>query len=193
MSENTQLPTADTATQDEHWMLYALMLADRAEQAGEIPVGAVLVKDNQVIGEGWNMSICQHDPSAHAEMQAIRQAAGKIQNYRLLDTTLYVTLEPCAMCAGLLVHSRVKRLVFGALDAKTGAAGSVTDLVRHPVLNHQLEVTGGVLAAQCADKLSSFFRRRRQEQKAAKLLSQEALSQKALLQKNGQEIQDKQQ
>lgn len=157
---------------DEHWMHYALALADKAEQAGEIPVGAVLVKDNQVVGEGWNMSICQHDPSAHAEMQAIRQAANQIKNYRLLDTTLYVTLEPCAMCAGLLVHSRVKRLVFGALDAKTGAAGSVTDLVRHPALNHQLEVTSGVLAQLCADKLSSFFRRRRQEQKAAKALVQ---------------------
>ncbi|WP_306523870.1 tRNA adenosine(34) deaminase TadA [Rheinheimera sp.] len=157
---------------DEHWMHYALALADKAEQAGEIPVGAVLVKDNQVVGEGWNMSICQHDPSAHAEMLAIRQAANQIKNYRLLDTTLYVTLEPCAMCAGLLVHSRVKRLVFGALDAKTGAAGSVTDLVRHPALNHQLEVTSGVLAQLCADKLSSFFRRRRQEQKAAKALVQ---------------------
>lgn len=157
---------------DERWMQYALALADKAELAGEIPVGAVLVKDNQVIGEGWNMSICQHDPSAHAEMLAIRQAAGQIQNYRLLDTTLYVTLEPCAMCAGLLVHSRVKRLVFGAFDAKTGAAGSVTDLVRHPVLNHQLEVTSGVLADLCAEKLSSFFRRRRQEHKAAKALLQ---------------------
>ena len=178
---------------DIYWMQYALKLADKAEQAGEIPVGAVLVKDNQVLGEGWNLSICQHDPSAHAEMLAIRQAAQQLQNYRLLDTTLYVTLEPCAMCAGLLVHARVKRLVFGALDAKTGAAGSVTDLVRHPVLNHQLEVTGGVLAAQCADKLSSFFRRRRQEQKAAKQLSQEALSQEAISQKAEQDIQDKQQ
>lgn len=175
MPQNIKLmqPETDTQTQDEHWMSYALMLADKAELAGEIPVGAVLVKDNQVIGEGWNMSICQHDPSAHAEMLAIRQAASQIKNYRLLDTTLYVTLEPCAMCAGLLVHSRVKRLVFGALDAKTGAAGSVTDLVRHPVLNHQLEVTSGVLAQQCADKLSSFFRRRRQEHKAAKNLSQQ--------------------
>lgn len=192
MPEHSQLPAADT-TRDEHWMLYALELADKAEQAGEIPVGAVLVKDDQVIGEGWNMSICQHDPSAHAEMLAIRQAAEHIKNYRLLDTTLYVTLEPCAMCAGLLVHARVKRLVFGALDAKTGAAGSVTDLVRHPVLNHQLEVTAGVLAAQCADKLSSFFRRRRQEQKAAKRLSQDALSQQALSQNAEQECQEEQQ
>lgn len=172
MSEIPQAVTEPEQQTDERWMHYALALADKAEQAGEIPVGAVLVKDNQVIGEGWNMSICRHDPSAHAEMLAIREAAVRVQNYRLLDTTLYVTLEPCAMCAGLLVHSRVKRLVFGAFDAKTGAAGSVTDLVRHPVLNHQLEVTSGVLAAQCADKLSSFFRRRRQEHKAAKAAKQ---------------------
>ena len=159
--------------QDVYWMQYALQLADKAEQAGEIPVGAVLVKDNQVIGEGWNLSICQHDPSAHAEMLAIRQAALRMQNYRLLDTTLYVTLEPCAMCAGLLVHSRIKRLVFGAFDAKTGAAGSVVDLVRHPVLNHQVEVESGVLAAACGAKLSAFFQRRRREHKAAKALQQQ--------------------
>jgi tRNA(adenine34) deaminase len=149
-------------------MQYALQLADKAEQSGEIPVGAVLVKDGVVLGEGWNQSIQLNDPSAHAEMIAIRQAAEKIGNYRLIDCTLYVTLEPCAMCAGLLVHSRVKRLVFGAKDAKTGAAGSVLDIVRHPVLNHQLDVLDGPLAQQCADKLSEFFRRRRAEQKALK-------------------------
>ena len=157
-----------TADDDLHWMQYALQLADKAEQSGEIPVGAVLVKDGVVLGEGWNQSIQLNDPSAHAEMIAIRQAAEKIGNYRLIDCTLYVTLEPCAMCAGLLVHSRVKRLVFGAKDAKTGAAGSVLDIVRHPVLNHQLDVMDGPLAQQCADKLSEFFRRRRAEQKALK-------------------------
>lgn len=157
-----------TADDDLYWMRYALQLADIAEQSGEIPVGAVLVKDGLVLGEGWNQSIQLNDPSAHAEMIAIRQAAEKIGNYRLLDCTLYVTLEPCAMCAGLLVHSRVKRLVFGAKDAKTGAAGSVLDIVRHPVLNHQLDVQDGALAQQCADKLSAFFRRRRAEQKALK-------------------------
>lgn len=157
-----------TAEDDLHWMQYALQLADKAEQSGEIPVGAVLVKDGVLLGEGWNQSIQLNDPSAHAEMIAIRQAAEKIGNYRLIDCTLYVTLEPCAMCAGLLVHSRVKRLVFGAKDAKTGAAGSVLDIVRHPVLNHQLEVQDGALAQQCADKLSAFFRRRRAEQKALK-------------------------
>ncbi len=157
-----------TAHDDLYWMQHALLLADKAEQSGEIPVGAVLVKDGVILGEGWNQSIQLNDPSAHAEMMAIRQAAEKVGNYRLLDCTLYVTLEPCAMCAGLLVHSRVKRLVFGAKDAKTGAAGSVLDIVRHPVLNHQLEVEDGALAQQCADKLSAFFRRRRAEQKALK-------------------------
>ncbi|WP_127025604.1 tRNA adenosine(34) deaminase TadA [Rheinheimera mangrovi] len=156
------------ADDDLHWMQYALQLADKAEQSGEIPVGAVLIKDGMVLGEGWNQSIQLNDPSAHAEMMAIRQAAAKVGNYRLIDCTLYVTLEPCAMCAGLLVHSRVKRLVFGAKDAKTGAAGSVLDIVRHPVLNHQLDVLDGPLAQQCADKLSEFFRRRRAEQKALK-------------------------
>lgn len=158
---------------DQYWMQYALALADKAEQAGEIPVGAVLIKNEQVIGEGWNMSICQHDPSAHAEMLAIRQGAVHLQNYRLLDTTLYVTLEPCAMCAGLLVHSRIQRLVFGAYDAKTGAVGSVVNLVQHPALNHQLQVTGGVLADLCGAKLSEFFRQRRLQHK--RLKEQEAL------------------
>lgn len=162
-----------TADDDLHWMQYALQLADRAEQSGEIPVGAVLVKDGVVLGEGWNQSIQLNDPSAHAEMIAIRQAAEKVGNYRLTDCTLYVTLEPCAMCAGLLVHSRVKRLVFGAKDAKTGAAGSVLDIVQHPVLNHQLVVQDGLLAQQCANKLSEFFRRRRTEQKALKQLEKQ--------------------
>lgn len=174
-SETRENPVLSEASafmaEDLKWMQYALTLADKAEQIGEIPVGAVLVKDNVVIGEGWNVSICQHDPSGHAEMIAIRQAAQRLQNYRLLDTTLYVTLEPCAMCAGLLVHSRIKRLVFGALDAKTGAAGSVMDLVRHPQLNHQVEVVSGVLATECGMKLSEFFARRRQERKTAKLLA----------------------
>ncbi|RVT48780.1 tRNA adenosine(34) deaminase TadA [Rheinheimera sediminis] len=165
-----------TAEHDLYWMQYALQLADKAEQSGEIPVGAVLVKDGVVLGEGWNQSIQLNDPSAHAEMIAIRQAAEKIGNYRLVDCTLYVTLEPCAMCAGLLVHSRVKRLVFGAKDAKTGAAGSVFDVVRHPVLNHQLDVSDGLLMQQCADKLSEFFRRRRAEKKSLKQLEKQRLS-----------------
>ncbi|BBN80758.1 tRNA-specific adenosine deaminase [Pseudoalteromonas sp. A25] len=154
--------------QDQYWMSQALMYADKAELQNEIPVGAVVVKDDQLIAAGWNQSICNHDPSAHAEMQAIRKAGQALENYRLVDCTLYVTLEPCPMCAGLLVHSRLKRVVFGAKDAKTGAAGSIMNIVREPQLNHQLEVTEGVLADECAEKLSAFFRRRRKEIKEAK-------------------------
>ena len=153
---------------DEQWMRHAMLLAQRAEQLGEVPVGAVLVKDQQIIAEGWNQMISLNDPSAHAEMLAIRQAGQKLANYRLLDCTLYVTLEPCSMCAGVLVHSRITRLVFGASDYKTGAAGSVLDLVRYPQFNHQLEVTAGVLAEECAAMLSAFFQRRRAEKKQLK-------------------------
>jgi tRNA(adenine34) deaminase len=156
--------------QDQQWMKYALSLADKAEAQGEIPVGAVLVRDKQKIGEGWNQSITQNDPSAHAEMQAIRQAGKLLGNYRLINCTLYVTLEPCPMCAGLLVHSRIRRLVFGASDLKSGAAGSVMDLLKDERLNHQVEVSAGILAEQCADKLSSFFRARRAQIKAHKQL-----------------------
>jgi tRNA(adenine34) deaminase len=154
--------------QDERWMQYALDLADRAQLQGEIPVGAVLIKDDKIIGQGWNLCINGHDPSAHAEMVAISQAGQVTKNYRLVDTTLYVTLEPCPMCAGLLVHSRVARLVFGASDFKSGAGGSVMDLMRDSRLNHQLQVDGGVLAKQCAEKLSSFFKERRAQKKRAK-------------------------
>ncbi|HAW92076.1 MULTISPECIES: tRNA adenosine(34) deaminase TadA [unclassified Arsukibacterium] len=153
---------------DQFWMDKALQLASRAEQAGEVPVGAVIVKDGRLIAEGYNQMISLNDPSAHAEMQAVRQAGQYLQNYRLSDCTLYVTLEPCSMCAGMLVHSRLARLVFGASDYKTGAAGSIMNLVQHPQLNHQLEVTGGVMAEQCAASLSAFFQRRRREKKAAK-------------------------
>ncbi|MEW9797621.1 tRNA adenosine(34) deaminase TadA [Alteromonas sp. CYL-A6] len=154
---------------DEFWMHHALSLADKAAELGEVPVGAVVVsQDNQVLGEGWNTPIGDHDPSAHAEMNALRQAAQRLQNYRVVGTTLYVTLEPCPMCAGLLVHSRVSRVVFGAWDAKSGAAGSVMNLLNHPDLNHQVEITGGVLQTACSDMISAFFRRRRQEKKREK-------------------------
>lgn len=153
---------------DEYWMTQALLLAEKAQEQGEIPVGAIAVIEDEIVGEGWNQSITCHDPSHHAEMQAIRQAGKKIQNYRMEEVTLYVTLEPCPMCAGLLVHSRIKRLVFGAWDAKTGAAGSVMNLVQNDLLNHKIEVTGGVLAELCGEKLSAFFRQRREEKKRAK-------------------------
>ncbi|MFT4808919.1 MAG: tRNA(adenine34) deaminase [Glaciecola sp.] len=154
--------------QDEYWMRYALSLSDNAQQQGEIPVGAVLVKDNKIIGEGWNQSIRLHDPSAHAEMMAIREAGRSLENYRLVDSCLYVTLEPCSMCAGLLVHSRIRRLVFGAADFKTGAVGSLLDLLGDPRMNHRVEVKRGVLAQQCGDKLSAFFKLRREQKKQLK-------------------------
>lgn len=152
--------------QDQHWMRHALRLADTAQSQGEIPVGAVLVKDNKVVGEGWNQSIGQHDPSAHAEMVAIRNAGTNLQNYRLVKSCLYVTLEPCPMCAGLLIHSRIERLVFGAPDFKTGAAGSLIDLLGDPMMNHKVKVIGGVLADECGAKLSAFFKLRREQKKS---------------------------
>ena len=158
----------DIDKQDLFYMGKAFKLAQQAERHDEIPVGAVVVANNQVIGEGFNQSIMLNDPSAHAEMLAIRQAGDYLKNYRMLDATLYVTLEPCAMCAGLLVHSRIKRLVFAAHDLKTGSAGSVFNLVQHEKLNHQLEVTSGVMAQECSQLLSDFFKRRRQEKKALK-------------------------
>lgn len=159
-----------TENTDQDWMRMALRLADKAQAQGEIPVGAVVVKDGQVIGEGWNQSISLNDPSAHAEMLAIRAAGSHLQNYRLIDCTLYVTLEPCPMCAGLMIHSRINRLVYGAYDFKTGAAGSVMSLLTDDRLNHQVDVTAGVLEGQCSEKLSAFFKMRREQKKAAKLL-----------------------
>ncbi|HEY1772301.1 MAG TPA: tRNA adenosine(34) deaminase TadA [Gammaproteobacteria bacterium] len=151
-----------TATSDdEKWMREALLLARQAEAAGEVPVGAVLVKDGAVLGAGWNQPIGAHDPTAHAEVMALRAAAKSLGNYRLTGSTLYVTLEPCAMCAGAMVHARVARLVYGAPDPKTGAAGSVFDLTRSDKLNHRLEVEGGVLAEECGGLLKDFFTRRR--------------------------------
>ncbi len=147
--------------EDEKWMREALLLARQAEAAGEVPVGAVLVKDGALIGSGWNHPIGAHDPTAHAEVMALRAAAKATSNYRLTGTTLYVTLEPCAMCAGALVHARVARLVYGAADPKTGAAGSVFDLTRGDKLNHRLEVEGGVLTEECGGLLKDFFARKR--------------------------------
>lgn len=146
---------------DTEFMQAALVLARQAEAAGEVPVGAVLVKDGAIIGSGWNHPIGAHDPTAHAEIAALRTAATALGNYRLLDTTLYVTLEPCAMCAGAMVHARVKRLVYGAADPKTGATGSVFNLVQAEPLNHRLEVEGGVLAEECGALLKGFFAQRR--------------------------------
>lgn len=165
----TEIAMEDIATEEDiMWMRHALTLADKAESIGEVPVGACVVLNGELLGEGFNTPITDNDPSAHAELRAVKEAAAAVQNYRLIDATLYVTLEPCSMCAGMLVHARVKRVVFGAKDAKTGAAGSVMNLLQHPALNHQLEVVSGVLADECANKLSDFFRKRRKEIKAAK-------------------------
>ncbi len=149
-------------------MQRAYELAQQAESFNEIPVGAVIVANGEIIGEGFNQSIMLNDPSAHAEMLAIRAAGQHLQNYRMLDCTLYVTLEPCPMCAGLLVHSRIKRLVYASPDLKTGSAQSVFNLVQSEYLNHQVEVTEGVMAKECSSMLSAFFKRRRAEKKAQK-------------------------
>jgi tRNA(adenine34) deaminase len=147
-------------------MKQALALAQKAWEQGEVPVGAILVLDDEVIGQGWNRPITRHDPTAHAEIMALQQGGQIVQNYRLLNATLYVTLEPCVMCAGAMVHSRIKRLVYGASDLKTGAAGSLLDVLRHPGMNHQIEITAGVMANECSEMLSQFFQQRREQKKA---------------------------
>ncbi|GAB4288776.1 MAG: tRNA adenosine(34) deaminase TadA [Thiohalomonadaceae bacterium] len=146
---------------DIRWMTRALELAQRAAAEGEVPVGAVVVKEGEILGEGWNRPIAAHDPTAHAEIQALRAAAQLVGNYRLVDTTLYVTLEPCAMCAGAMVHARVRRVVYGASDPRSGAAGSVFNLLQAAQLNHQAEVCGGVLAGESGALLRAFFQARR--------------------------------
>jgi tRNA(adenine34) deaminase len=146
---------------DERFMRHALGLAQRAREEGEVPVGAVVVLDEKVIGEGWNRPISASDPTAHAEIRAMRAAASTRKNYRLVGATLYVTLEPCAMCVGAMFHARIRRVVFGAADPKTGAAGSTVNLFEEKRLNHHALVQGGVLAAECGALLSGFFASRR--------------------------------
>jgi tRNA(adenine34) deaminase len=146
---------------DESWMRYAIRLAQRAELAGEVPVGAVLVKNEKVLAEGWNAVIEMHDSSAHAEIAAIRYAGKVLKNYRLIDTTLYVTLEPCVMCMGAISHARVKRLVFGAFDEKRGAVCNALNLSNAPFLNHHVDWQGGILEETCSQLLKDFFATRR--------------------------------
>ena len=146
---------------DEYWMRHALSLAQKAEVAGEVPVGAVIVKDNKLISEAFNQPIGTYDATAHAEICALREAGRVLQNYRLPGTTLYVTLEPCAMCAGAMVHARIERLVFAAFDPKTGAAGSLLNLLDDSRLNHRVKVEGGLLASHAAAELQAFFKKRR--------------------------------
>ncbi|MBD2811799.1 tRNA adenosine(34) deaminase TadA [Xenorhabdus sp. Vera] len=167
----TKIYTVTEIYSDEYWMRRAMELAMQAQAQGEIPVGAVLVADNKIISQGFNLPITEHDPTAHAEIIALRRGGIQLQNYRLLNTTLYVTLEPCIMCAGAMVHSRIQRLVYGASDMKTGAAGSLIDILRHPGMNHQIEITSGILAEECSTMLSSFFKQRREQHKALKKMS----------------------
>jgi tRNA(adenine34) deaminase len=157
------------ALTDEHWMHKALQQARLAAEAGEVPVGAVVVKGGQLLASGHNAPITRHDPTAHAEVQVLREAAKKLGNYRLDGCTLYVTLEPCAMCAGAMLHARVGRVVYGATEPKTGAAGSVTNLFALNDINHHTEVTAGVLATECSQPLQTFFAQRRQQSREAQL------------------------
>jgi len=148
-------------SRDEGWMRRALELAARAEAEGEVPVGSIVVRDGTVIGEGWNRPIAARDPTAHAEILALRAAAAAVGDYRLGGATLYVTLEPCPMCAAAMAHARVARLVFGAWDPRQGAAGSAFDLVAAPGLNHRVDAFGGVLSGECGELLRRFFAGRR--------------------------------
>lgn len=146
---------------DEQWMAHALSLAKQAELQGEVPVGAVIVKDNILLGEGWNQPIISHDPTAHAEIQALRAACNQANNYRLPGATLYITLEPCIMCAGAIVHARIERVVYATSEPKTGAAGSCLDIFSTPQLNHHVTCEQGILAEQSSELLRNFFRSRR--------------------------------
>ena len=146
---------------DDYWMRRALDLAERARSEGEVPVGAVLVMDDDCIGEGWNRPISAHDPTAHAEIAALRAGAARLGNYRLPGATLYVTLEPCAMCAGAIILARIKRLVYAAADPKAGAAGSVFNILQSSQLNHRVELASGILEKEAAMLLQTFFRERR--------------------------------
>jgi tRNA(adenine34) deaminase len=149
------------AVDDEYFLRRALNLAEQAVDAGEVPVGAVVVSDGVIIGEGFNRSISLNDPTSHAEIVALRAACDRQRNYRLEQSTLYVTLEPCAMCSGAMLHARIKRVVFGAFDPNTGAAGSVINVLSEPRFNHTVEVRGGVVEEECAAQLKRFFRQRR--------------------------------
>jgi len=148
----------EPATDDELWMEEALRAAQRALEAGEVPVGAVVVCQGSIVGRGWNRNIADSDPSAHAEIVALRDAGTALGNHRLADCELFVTIEPCAMCAGAMVHARIKRVIYGALDPKAGAVESVMQVLNHPRLNHRMEISGGVLAGRCAELLQDFFR-----------------------------------
>jgi tRNA(adenine34) deaminase len=157
-------PTGTKPETDELWMQEALRSAQRALEAGEVPVGAVVVHQGKIIGRGFNRNLSASDPTAHAEVVALREAGASVGNHRLGGCELFVTVEPCAMCAGALVHARIRRLVYGADDPKAGAVHSVMHVLNHPGLNHRIEVRDGVLAGRCAELLQQFFRARRAQQ-----------------------------
>ncbi len=146
---------------DEEWMQQAFQLAKKSEGQGEVPVGAIIVYQNEIIGKGWNQPILLHDPTAHAEIIALREAGRKMHNYRLLGSTMYVTLEPCAMCAGAIVQARISRLVYAVEDKKTGACGSVFNIVQTEELNHSVEITKGILERECQTLIKIFFKEKR--------------------------------
>jgi tRNA(adenine34) deaminase len=162
-----QLSNPNAAMTDNDFMQIALDLAQQAGAAGEVPVGAIVVKDGEIIGRGSNAPITTHDPTAHAEIRAMRDAAQHLGNYRLVGCTLYVTLEPCAMCTGAIQHARIAKLIYGASDPKTGACGSIVNLMAEPKLNHHTEISGGILATECGALLTSFFSARRKKAKTA--------------------------
>ncbi len=150
---------------DQQWMQHALTLAERAAALNEVPVGAVVVSDDRVVGEGWNRPISSHDPTAHAEIMALRDACARVGNYRLVDCSLYVTIEPCTMCFGAMVHARVARVVFGAPEPKAGVLCSHHEVMSAPIYNHRFEWLGGVMEEECAQLMQTFFQRRREEKK----------------------------
>jgi tRNA(adenine34) deaminase len=160
-SDNSGAENRAINADDAHWMELALTLAGEAAAAGEVPVGAVVVRDGTLLGQGYNRNLLDNDPSAHAEIIALRDAAARAGNHRLVGATLFATIEPCAMCAGAMVHARLARLVYGAPDPKAGAAGSVLQVINHPKLNHQMEITSGVLADRCSLIIQDFFKVRR--------------------------------
>jgi tRNA(adenine34) deaminase len=149
--------------EDAIWMELALEQAELAAAAGEVPVGALVIKDGEIVAQGHNCNLLDNDPTAHAEIVALRQAAARLGNHRLTGCTMVATIEPCSMCAGALIHARIARLVYGASDPKAGAAGSTVQVINHPSLNHRMEVTAGVLAEKCSEILQRFFRQKRQQ------------------------------
>lgn len=166
---DTNLETEkDFSAEDLHWMERAISLAAQGEALGEVPVGAVIVQDGEILGEGFNQPISSCDPSAHAEIVALRQAAARVNNYRLVNSTIYVTLEPCTMCVGALVHARISRLVYGTLEQKAGAVVSKARLLDSDYFNHKVNYSGGLLAQQCQHQLSNFFAKRRAQQREDK-------------------------